>query len=589
MDTVSSDDTLYLIHGNNRKKNIGRAPFIKRLWNNYLQEFKARTLPLPTILLLIYTLASCLCTVVIFNIANDIIAPPGDESCFHSHPEVTQVTYSAVAFFANALFFLVPLAGWIADTQISRKAAITLSLWIGWIGTLLQSVSACFQYSSCGTLASLGKYGLSGIALLFLLVSLALFYANVLAFGMDQLMTASSVKLRAFIYWYVWILFLGGNSTSYTSSLPSTLHYKGNISISTLAFVLFSLSLCLHFQLHHKFETFRITNPYKTIYGVLKYTFKNKYPRNRSALTYWENEMPKRIDFAKDKYGGPFSHENVENVKTFLRILVILAALCPFLISDPIVNDISSFVAQFKGADTELKGNTGFTIWFIGDDVVLILVPLLQFVILPLFPKLEYFFNPLKGLGLVMMCMFTAFLSIFLLDLIGRFLTDKEVPCYSEWSATDPYINLKYWVLLIPAVLNGVADMFSLICIFEFLCSQAPIGMNGLLIGLFWFLRAIFIDIGSALNIMIRTLRPKGPSKLSCTSWFMLMFGIILVSGIVLYALLARWYVKRVRNDELNLRTEVEEHFERQLINEAEYKRNMYNTVQNDPSVFDKI
>ena len=42
------------------------------------------------------------------------------------------------------------------------------------------------------------------------------------------------------------------------------------------------------------------------------------YPRNRSALTYWEKEYPSHIDLGKEKYGGPFSEEEVENVKTVL-------------------------------------------------------------------------------------------------------------------------------------------------------------------------------------------------------------------------------------------------------------------------------
>ena len=584
---TASADTPLLINSN-QGKNIRPSQPFKRLWNSFLHEFKARTPSLPILLLLIYTLPSCLCRVVVYNVAKDITTPPGDESCFHPHPEADGVTYSIVTIFQNALFLLVPIAGWIADTKIGQKAAINLSLWIGWVGTLLQSVSICLQYSSCGILESIGKYGISGVVLILLLVSQSLFYANVLAFGMDQLMTASSVKLRAFIYWFVLLYFLCGNSAFYTTSLPITSYYRGSLLVSTLTFGLFSLSLCLHFQLHRRFESFRIDNPYKTVYGVLKYAFQNKYPRNRSALTYWEDEVPKRIDFAKDKYGGPFSHENVENVKTFFRILIILAAIYPLLIADPVINGITSFVTQFKGATTDINGNADFAVSFIGDDMVVILVPLLVFVILPLFPKLDYFLiNPLKGLGLAMMCIFIAILCIFGFDLVGRFLTEEDVPCYSQWTSTDPYINLNYWVLLIPAVLNGIADMLTFICIFEFLCSQAPFGMKGMLIGLFWFLRAIFIDIGSALSIMILKLHPKGPSKLSCTSWFMLILGVILVSGFVLYALLAHWYVKRVRDDELNLRTEVEEHFERQLRNEAKYKRNSWNTLQNDPVVFE--
>ena len=61
---------------------------------------------------------------------------------------------------------------------------------------------------------------------------------------------------------------------------------------------------------------------------MLNYARKNKYPRRRSALTYWEESAPSRLDLGKDKYGGPFTEEEVEDVKTFLRFLPLL--VCTF-------------------------------------------------------------------------------------------------------------------------------------------------------------------------------------------------------------------------------------------------------------------
>ena len=48
----------------------------------------------------------------------------------------------------------------------------------------------------------------------------------------------------------------------------------------------------------------------KIICEVLKYSWKHKIPELRSALTYWENDIPSRIDLGKDKYGGPFTYED---------------------------------------------------------------------------------------------------------------------------------------------------------------------------------------------------------------------------------------------------------------------------------------
>ena len=68
-------------------------------------------------------------------------------------------------------------------------------------------------------------------------------------------------------------------------------------------------------------------NPFKNIYRVLKYAWKHKVPERRSAFTYWEENIPPRIDLGKDKYGGPFTTEEVEDTKTFLRILPLLLCL----------------------------------------------------------------------------------------------------------------------------------------------------------------------------------------------------------------------------------------------------------------------
>ena len=560
------------------RRNLCLLRYIKTFRN----EIKARALNMPSILLLLYVIPmSTVLTTVLINIVHDITSPPA-HSCVDSYPESGPATYSVAIIIENIMYLFIPLAGWIADTKIGRGKAIYISLWFGWIGTLLQSLSSCFQYSSCGTLASVGKYGWSSLALICLLISMGFFQANALAYGIDQLMVAPSAKIRAFIYWYVWAMFVGGNPPVFISYLPILKYHIGTITISTMTFALFTLSLCLHFHFHCRFEDMTITNPYRTVYNVLKYAFQNKYPKNRSAFTYWENEVPKRIDFAKDKYGGPYTHEEVENVKTFFRILAVLAALSPFLIaSDPFINSLWkwNFVNQFKDGDKGLNGNAPFAVWFIGDDTILIAVPLLQLVILPLFPKLEYFLiNPLKGLGIAMICLILSVFSAFIIDLSGRLITlghnQEHIGCFISWTSGDSIVNISYWVLLIPSILAGAADALSFLCIFEFLCSQAPFGMLGMLIGLFWFLRAVHIDMSSAITLVFQYgYVIDGPSVLSCMTWLSLLLGLIAVIGLIVYVLVARWYVLRIRDDDLYLRAAIEDHFEHQLISEAEYMK----------------
>ena len=48
---------------------------------------------------------------------------------------------------------------------------------------------------------------------------------------------------------------------------------------------------------------------------------------NQSAFTYCEDHTPSRLDLGKNQYGGPFTTEEVEDVKTFLRLLLLLLTL----------------------------------------------------------------------------------------------------------------------------------------------------------------------------------------------------------------------------------------------------------------------
>ena len=69
-------------------------------------------------------------------------------------------------------------------------------------------------------------------------------------------------------------------------------------------------------------------NPYRLVYEITKFARRHKTPLHRSAFTYWEEELPTGLDLGKDKYGGPFTTEQVEDVKAFYGILKFKNSLC---------------------------------------------------------------------------------------------------------------------------------------------------------------------------------------------------------------------------------------------------------------------
>ena len=130
-------------------------------------------------------------------------------------------------------------------------------------------------------------------------------------------------------------------------------------------------------------------NPFKNIYEVLKYSWKHKVPEHRSAFTYWEEDIPRRIDLGKNKYGGPFTNEEVEDTKTFLRILPLL--LC--LIGYHLAGDGYSAPEQLQRTSCPSLPVLLLIVinpLHMSTLVSVVGIPLYRLVIMKLFPRLKY-------------------------------------------------------------------------------------------------------------------------------------------------------------------------------------------------------
>ena len=140
---------------------------------------------------------------------------------------------------------------------------------------------------------------------------------------------ATSDELSAVVQWYVWITnFAYG--LSFTVSFIGILPYHKTIRVGIVAlyavpFALIIISDCLCLQSLGR--THKVTNPIKLIIQVLNYTRKHRYPERRSAFTYLDEEQSSRMDFGKEKFGGPFTEEEVEDVKTLLRLIPLLVCI----------------------------------------------------------------------------------------------------------------------------------------------------------------------------------------------------------------------------------------------------------------------
>ena len=234
--------------------------------------------------------------------------------------------------------FLYPIFGWLADVRWGRYKMIKWTLRITFAALILSCAAlAVLGYVSWGSSGSV-KVTLSIIMYVLSTTSVGGFLANIVQFGVDQLTDASSIEVVSYLRWYIWLWFLSNIVVSVSQScLCSDYEAVGFLLLPTLFAIAVSLELVFN---HWLVKEPPSANPFILIFRVLHYAMKNKYPRLRSAFTYWDDKPYRRIDLAKTMYGGPYTTEQVEDVKTFFRVASIILIgtvfcgyICTFIFS----------------------------------------------------------------------------------------------------------------------------------------------------------------------------------------------------------------------------------------------------------------
>ena len=231
---------------------------------------------------------------------------------------------------SGSLLLLMPVAGWLGDTWIGRYRVIIsgsllsiLALWI----VLITFVMLQFNWTPIPALVVLC------IAMPVSVIGTGSIVTTMPPFIIDQMIGASGDTISAAVQWTWWSYSVAHLAQELLLCLPVVISTPQLTSIQAetmLVTIVFCLSLilvtdCLY---HHKLEVhFKPCSPLKTAFRVLNYTRKTKYPERRSALTYIDEEEPSRLDYGKHKFGGPFTEEEVEDVKTILRTVILSVVL----------------------------------------------------------------------------------------------------------------------------------------------------------------------------------------------------------------------------------------------------------------------
>ena len=238
-------------------------------------------------------------------------------------------------FYAFGFSAMVPSASLLAEVVISRYKLVSFSLKAMWLLSVLNCAAEVVEDFLPSNISQI-LFIVEVYLLIFpRFILFGAFLPGALPLGIDQIIIGTADNISAFILWLAWGVFCGITISEHTTTIFKCLQFKADdvYTLVTLSSVLLlSVGLIIDIFFNHKLVKEPVTvNPVTLIFKVLKYAAKHKYPVRRSAFTYCDNQQPSRLDYGKSKYGGPFTTEQVEDVKTFWRmLLVIFTVICMF-------------------------------------------------------------------------------------------------------------------------------------------------------------------------------------------------------------------------------------------------------------------
>ena len=433
-----------------------------------------------------------------------------------------------------------PLFGLLADVWIGRYKAILIGIVLCFISWIIAGIGfMAYEYYSYKTILNIAY----SIVYILEYPGYACFTANIIQYNIDQLVGASADELNSVIYWHTGIEKITLILLYFLQCTFHSIFFTLGIFIASGASV--SLVLVSHSFFKHKLENISlIKNPIKLIVRVLCYARKHKYPENRSALTYWEEEAPSRLDLGKDKYGGPFTEEEVEDVKTVFRMLPLFIAVIAYACIDHSRWPSNENSTLFCYLVTEIECHI---------CSIFLLLLYLYFIRVCFY---KYIPSMLTRMSVGLLFCVATVVSQLVINIIMK----------------NQFVNK---ILFIPQTLNSLAFILVYPVSLEFTVAQSPVHMRGVMVGMLY----TSWGTGKLINILLK-FPFNCESQYICTSFYYYITKSVLVLIIlIVFVILAKHYKYRVRENEVNIVQIVDDHYQRYMEQEEQYHRDMKSDV----------
>ena len=260
-------------------------------------------------------------------------------------------------FYLSAGRVFYPVAGVIADSYLGRYRVINIGLWLLWIGFAINALAFSFLWLIPHGLpvGDAYKYIVAIVSIFLLSAGSGSVEGTIIPFGVDQLSQgASSDEISSYFYYYYiarnvaglvatlfhFIIYDTVSFFPHADELSTTKAYEMNIDSSHIARNMLSVLavsialLVLFFSRNQFYRDKQYSNALKSVTRVLCFAarVKRQLPQRNRAFRYGGARTP-RIDLAKTENDGDFSGEEVEEVKTFYRMLLLILALFGYFIT----------------------------------------------------------------------------------------------------------------------------------------------------------------------------------------------------------------------------------------------------------------
>ena len=277
-------------------------------------------------------------------------------------------------------FLFAPIAGLLADWKFGRHRVFSFGLLMQFIGYSSLGILFSNQLFDNATVCSV-FYIFYYLSLLIIVIGCSSFNAVIIPYGVDQMREASVITtIPSYFHWYYFFINLGSffalggldhNENDLRGRLMTFSNVFVAIILSFIALLMFKISSMIGWLIPSPPQG----NPVAKIYKVVTNAINNRIDKNKHIDVYQKKKPI--LDYAKFSNGGKFTFEQVEDVKTFFSMLLVLFSLIWYYFQDFL--DVHLYILQGDGFFYNYNSRVPLYISKIGPITSMVTIVILEY------------------------------------------------------------------------------------------------------------------------------------------------------------------------------------------------------------------